>query len=93
MAPQFIFVPKNKDEMRVKAGEFEAKLGVLMELTFQLNKQSKTLKTGFAAVYSLNAQAVCDSRGYFMDVECMWPGSVHDAKNFCKFFTKSDAAE
>lgn len=27
-----------------------------------------------------------------MDVECMWPGSVHDAKNFCKFFTKSDAA-
>ena len=50
MAPQFIFIPKNKDEMRVKAGEFEAKLGVLMELTFQLNKQSKTLKTGFATV-------------------------------------------
>ena len=27
-------------------------------------------------------QAVCDARGYFLDVECMWSGSVHDAKLF-----------
>ena len=32
--------------------------------------------------YSINVQAVCEYKGYFMDVECMWPGSVHDAKVF-----------
>lgn len=26
--------------------------------------------------------SVCNYRGYFIDVECMWPGSVHDTKVF-----------
>lgn len=78
MAPQFIFEPKNKDEMRVKAGEFEAKLGVLMELTFQLNKQSKTLKTGFATVLffkcpgSMWLQRIFHGRWVYVAWQCSW---------------------
>ena len=32
--------------------------------------------------YTINVQAVCDYRGVFLDVDCRWPGSVHDAKVF-----------
>lgn len=32
--------------------------------------------------FSFNVQAVCDFRGIFKDVDCRWPGSVHDAKVF-----------
>ena len=30
--------------------------------------------------FSLNVQAVCDSKGYFVDVEGKWSGSVDNAK-------------
>ena len=30
--------------------------------------------------YSISAQAICDAKGLFLDVDCRWPGSVHDAK-------------
>ena len=32
--------------------------------------------------YSLQVQAVFDYKGSFLDVECMWPVSLHDAKVF-----------
>ena len=32
--------------------------------------------------YSLNVQAVRDYRGMFIDMDCRWPGCVHDAKVF-----------
>ena len=36
----------------------------------------------FKQYFSLNIQAIPDSEGYFRDVKCEWPGSVHDSKVF-----------
>lgn len=32
--------------------------------------------------YSVNVQALCDYRGFFLDVDINWPGSAHDARVF-----------
>ena len=36
--------------------------------------------------YTLSVQAVCDQNGCFLDVDCSWPGSVHDAKVFANSY-------
>ena len=28
--------------------------------------------------YTINVQGICDYEGKFIDVDCRWPGSVHD---------------
>lgn len=32
--------------------------------------------------HSINVQAVCVSRCIFLDIDCSWPGSVHDSRIF-----------
>ena len=83
-------LPEDIDEMRLKVSEFESKFGMVQAfgcgdgthiplLGPVKDPQDYFCYEGF---YSLNIQAVCDYRGMFMNVECMWPGSVHDAKVF-----------
>ena len=42
--------------------------------------------------HSINVQAVCDSKGRFVDINCRWPGSVHDAKVFANSHIRSSLA-
>ena len=90
LGPKYVRLPKDHKEMQQKAAEFEAKYG--MPQAFRcidgthipvkrpnLNSQDYYCYKMF---FSLNVQAICDFRGLFMDVDCRWPGSVHDAKVF-----------
>ena len=90
LGPTYIHLPQDENEMRKKVAEFESKFG--MQQAFGCidgthipiispsdNAQDYYCYKGF---HSLNVQAVCDYKGTFMDVECRWPGSVHDAKVF-----------
>ena len=88
LGPKYIHIPRNKDEMRQKASEFELKFGMIQaigcidgtHITIKRPSDNSQDFFNYKQFFSLNVQAVCDSNGQFMDVECRWPGSVHDAK-------------
>ena len=93
LGPKYIYMPQDCDEMREKVSEFEAKFGMIQAMGcidgthIPIKKPHKNSQDYFfyKQFYSLNVQAICDYRGQFMDVECVWPGSVHDAKVFANF--------
>ena len=89
LGPKYLHLPKDQEEMRRKVAEFELKFGTpqafgCVDRTHvplkrpQINCQDYF---NYKQFFSLNVQAICDSKGYFMDVECKWPGSVHSAIN------------
>ena len=90
LGPLYLHLPKTKDEMRHKVSEFEAKFGMVQAFGCIDGTHIPILAPSenshdfycYKQFYSLNVQGVCDYRGCFMDVECMWPGCVHDAKVF-----------
>ena len=76
--------------MRDKVSEFESKFGIIQAFgcingTYIpiccpiINSQDFFC---YKQYFSLSVQAICDYKGYFMDVDCMWAGSVRDAKVF-----------
>ena len=90
IGPKYIHMPRTHKDMREKIAQFESKFGAKQSfgcidgthipiLCPVENSQDYFKYKNF---YSINVQAVCDYRGYFLDVECTWPGSVHDAKVF-----------
>lgn len=90
LGKRYIHLPRNPSEMRNKVAEFEAKFGMLQafgcidgtHVPIIRPSESSQDFYSYKGYFSLNVQAVCDYRGYFMDVDCRWPGSVHDAKVF-----------
>lgn len=90
LGPKYLHLPRDKEEMLRKVSEFEIKFGMTQAFGcidgthIPLKRPHKNSQDYFCykQFFSLNIQAICDSKGYFMDVECKWPGSVHDAKMF-----------
>ena len=85
-----MYLPRSTDEMREKAAEFEAKFGMPqafgcidgthMRIKRPICNSQEYLN--YKQFFSLSVQAVCDFQGHFMDIDCRWPGSVHNAKIF-----------
>ena len=90
LGPKYVKLLQTEDEMIEKAAEFVSKYGMHQAFgcidgthipilrPFEYSQDYFCYKQYF----SLNVQAVCDFKGTFMDVDCRWPGSVHDAKVF-----------
>ena len=90
LGPKYVYLPRNKDEMRQVTSEFEAKFGMPQAFGcvdgthVEIKRPSSNSQEYFnyKQFFSLSVQAVCDFQGRFMDGVCKWPGSVHDAKIF-----------
>ena len=95
LGPLYLHLPKTEYEMRQKVSEFEAKFGLVQafgcidgtHIPIVAPSENSHDFYCYKQYYSLNVQGVCDYKGYFMDVECMWPGCVHDAKVFANSCT------
>ena len=90
LGQKYIKLPQNIEEMQRKVAEFEGKYGMVqafgcIDRTHIASRKPYRNSQDFfcyKGYHSLNVQAGCDSKGTFMDVDCRWPGSVHDAKVF-----------
>ena len=90
LGPKLIQLPQTKEDMMEKASEFEVKFGMPQAFGcidgkhIQLKRPIKNSQDYFCykMYFSLNVQAICDCKDLFMDIDCRWPGSVHDAKVF-----------
>jgi hypothetical protein len=88
--PKYIKLPRTLEEMRDLIMHFESKHGFpqafgCIDGTHILIKQPLENSQDFFSYkmkYTLNVQAICDYQGLFIDVDCHWPGIVHDAKVF-----------
>ncbi|XP_065650701.1 uncharacterized protein LOC136078816 [Hydra vulgaris] len=91
LGPIYISLPKKEIEMRQKVAELESKFGMIQAfgcidgayVPIACPVENSQDYFCYKQYYSMNVQAVCDYKGMFMDVECVWLGSVHDSKVFC----------
>ena len=88
MGPNLIRMPATEDEMREAVSKFECTHGMKQafgcidgtHIPIIRPVESSQDYRNYKMFFSLNVQAICDYRGLFLDVDCRWPGCVHDAK-------------
>jgi hypothetical protein len=93
LAPKYLKLPKTQSKMQEKISEFEVMFGMSQAFGCIDGTHVPILRPVdnsqdyfcYKMFLSLNVQAVCDSRGRFMDVDCRWPGSVHDSSRYRPF--------
>ena len=95
VGPKYLHLLKTDQEVKEKISEFETKFGMIQAFGcidgnhIPIACASKHSHEHFCykQFHLLSLQAVCDYKRAFMDVECKWPGSVHDVKVFAKYPT------
>lgn len=90
LGPQLIKFPATKDGLETLMLNFQKKFGFPMvvgcidgtHIPIRQPNENPHDYFCYKMRYSINMQAVCDQDGCFLDIDCSWPGSVHDAKIF-----------
>ena len=90
LGPRLIKFPTTAEGLKELIQRFESKFGFpkvvgCIDGTHIPIKQPNENEHDFFCYkmkYALSVQAVSGENGYFLDVDCSWPGSVHDAKVF-----------
>ena len=90
LGPSYLHLPRDQEDMKMKVAEFEAKFGIVQafgatdgtHVPIMAPSTNSQDYYNYKSFHSLDVQAICDYRGLYLDVECRWPGSVHDAKMF-----------
>ena len=90
MDPKLIIFPSSIEELKEATNRFENKFGIPQVIGCIDGTHipiKKPLENShdyycYKQFFSLNYQAICDEKGFFVDVEVRWPGSVHDARMF-----------
>ena len=88
LGPKYIKLPTTLGEMRELIVQFESKhgfpqaFGCIDGTHIPIQQPLENSHDSYKMKYTINVQAVCDYRGVYLDVDCRWPGSVHDAKVF-----------
>ena len=87
---KYLHLPLTNQKMKQKISKFETKFGVIQGFGCVDDKHIHIVCPSehcryyfcYRQFHSLSVLAVCVYKGAFIDVECTWPGSVHDAKVF-----------
>lgn len=90
LGPTLIKTPTTVQEVGLAAKNFQEKFGFpqvigLVDGTHIPIKQPQENAHPYFSYkmkYTINAQAVCDHKGCFINVDVKWPGGTHDAKVF-----------